>query len=292
MKSKKLLTTGMTLVLSASLLAGCSSSSSASDSSKGSGSKPQTVNVVLEADNQPYTYEDDNGKPAGYEYEVLKAVDKKLDNYNFKYQVLDYETAQAGLESGKYDLLSGCKFRTPAREEAFLVSKPYNYFFMNLVVKKDADISSLEDMNGKSIAPIVGTDGRAVALQDWIKKHPDVKIKFKTLASSGTMADEISQVEDGVYDAAYLSKEQADAILKETGYTDLKITDRVDGRDTVFLINKKEKDLQTAVNKALDELTSDGTLGKMTKDAFGEDNFEVAKKLGLTSDKDSGDSES
>ena len=92
-----------------------------------------TAEIVLEAENAPYTYEDDNGEPAGYEYEVLKLIDDYLDDWTFNYTVLDYETALAGTTSGKYDLDSGCKFRTPAREEAFLVSNPYNYFFMNLV---------------------------------------------------------------------------------------------------------------------------------------------------------------
>ena len=129
----------------------------------------KTAEIVLEAENAPYTYEDDNGEPAGYEYEVLKLIDDYLDDWTFNYTVLDYETALAGTTSGKYDLDSGCKFRTPAREEAFLVSNPYNYFFMNLVVKNDSGIKSLEDMDGKSIAPIVATDGRAVALADWME---------------------------------------------------------------------------------------------------------------------------
>ena len=178
----------------------------------------KTAEIVLEAENAPYTYEDDNGEPAGYEYEVLKLIDDYLDDWTFNYTVLDYETALAGTTSGKYDLDSGCKFRTPAREEAFLLSNPYNYFFMNLVVKNDSGIKSLEDMDGKSIAPIVATDGRAVALADWMEKHPDIKLDFETLAASGAMADEITSVEDGVYDAAYLSAEQATAILEETGH--------------------------------------------------------------------------
>ena len=133
---------------------------------------------------------------------ILKLIDDYLDDWTFNYTVLDYETALAGTTSGKYDLDSGCKFRTPAREEAFLVSNPYNYFFMNLVVKNDSGIKSLEDMDGKSIAPIVATDGRAVTLADWMEKHPDIKLDFETLAASGAMADEITSVEDGVYDAA------------------------------------------------------------------------------------------
>ena len=239
------------------------------------------LEVALEANNAPYTYEDEDGNPAGYEYEVLKLIDEKLPQYEFNYTVIDYETAAAGVNTGKYAFESGCKFRTPAREEAFLVSDPYNYFFMNLVVKDDSGIEGLEDLSGKSIASIVGTDGRAVALNDWLKAHPDVDIQFEELAAAGAMADEIQGVEDGVFDAAYLSAEQAQAIFDESDYSDLKITDRVDGRDTVFLINKDSKDVQEALNSALKTLTDEGTLGSLTKEFFGEDNFEVAEKLGL-----------
>ena len=239
------------------------------------------LEVALEANNAPYTYEDEDGNPAGYEYEVLKLIDEKLPQYEFNYTVIDYETAAAGVNTGKYAFESGCKFRTPAREEAFLVSEPYNYFFMNLVVKDDSGIEGLEDLSGKSIASIVGTDGRAVALNDWLKAHPDVDIQFEELAAAGAMADEIQGVEDGVFDAAYLSAEQAQAIFDESDYSDLKITDRVDGRDTVFLINKDSKDVQEALNSALKTLTDEGTLGSLTKEFFGEDNFEVAEKIGL-----------
>ena len=42
-----------------------------------------------------------------------------------------------------------------------------------------------------------------------------------------------------------------------------------------------QTELQEAVNKAIDALTEDGTLSKLTEEFFGEDNFEVAKELGL-----------
>lgn len=95
------------------------------------------------------------------------------------------------------------------------------------------------------------------------------------------MADEITSVEDGVYDAAYLSCRAGNAILDETGYDDLTITDRVDGRDTAFLINKDQTELQEAVNKAIDALTEDGTLSKLTEEFFRGGQLRVAKELGL-----------
>lgn len=241
----------------------------------------ETAEIALEAENAPYTYEDDDGNPAGYEYDVLLAIDEYLTDWDFNFQVIDYETGLAGTTTGRYDLESGCKFRTPAREEAFLVSEPYNFFFMNLVVKADSGISTLYDMDGKSIASIVATDGRAVALNDWMLNHPEIAIEFEPLAASGAMADEITGVEDGVYDAAYLSAEQANAILAEIGYDDLSITERVDGRDCVFLMNKGRTDLQAAVNEALIALTEDGTMGALSQKWFGEDNFATAESLGL-----------
>ena len=241
----------------------------------------ETVEIALEAENAPYTYEDDDGNPAGYEYDVLLAIDEYLTDWDFNFQVIDYETGLAGTTTGRYDLESGCKFRTPAREEAFLVSEPYNFFFMNLVVKADSGISTLYDMDGKSIASIVATDGRAVALNDWMLNHPEIAIEFEPLAASGAMADEITGVEDGVYDAAYLSAEQANAILAEIGYDDLLITERVDGRDCVFLMNKERTDLQAAVNEALIVLTENGTMGELSQKWFGEDNFATAEALGL-----------
>ena len=241
----------------------------------------ETVEIALEAENAPYTYEDDDGNPAGYEYDVLLAIDEYLTDWDFNFQVIDYETGLAGTTTGRYDLESGCKFRTPAREEACLVSEPYNFFFMNLVVKADSGISTLYDMDGKSIASIVATDGRAVALNDWMLNHPEIAIEFEPLAASGAMADEITGVEDGVYDAAYLSAEQANAILAEIGYDDLLITERVDGRDCVFLMNKERTDLQAAVNEALIALTENGTMGELSQKWFGEDNFATAEALGL-----------
>lgn len=268
------------LTTTAALLTACGQNGAGAQTQSNAGGA-KTVSIVLETNNNPYTYQDENGAPAGYDYEVLKLVDEYLEDWNFDYIIVDYETALAGVQSGKYDLLSGCKFRTPAREEAYLVSKPYNFFFLNLIVKSDSDIKSLNDMDGKSIASVVATDGRAVALNDWIDTHPETAVNFVPLASSGAMADEITQVEDGVYDAAYMSAEQANAIFEETGYTDLTITDVVGGRDTVFLYNKKNAELRDAVDTAIDALTENGTLGALTKEWFGQDNFAIAAELEL-----------
>lgn len=243
----------------------------------------KTVKFVLESQDPPYSYADKNGNPAGFDLTVLKAIDKKLDNYKFEYSVVDYQTALVGTKQGKYDALIGAFFETPARAKQYLLSKPYNYFFMNLIVPEDSKIESLEDLDGKTLDPIVPTDGRYVAIQNWLKRNPDVKIEVPTVTNQETFQDMFNAVHDGTYDAVYLSKAQYDGVADTLGYK-LKVTDPVDAAGTVILYNKKNGEVQKAIDEQIDALIKDGTLGKISEKYFKQDNFQKARELGAFKD--------
>ena len=281
---KRLFTLAMVSAVAAFGLAGCGSSSAdktadkITDTSTEDGVKK--VEIALVAGNAPYTYLDEDSKPAGYDYEVLKLIDDYLEDFEFNYTVIDYDSGLIGTKEGKYDLNAGAYFRTDAREKTYLISDPYNYFFLNLVVPEGSQVKSLKDMNGLTLAPIVATDGRYAALSDWEKENPDIKINMEDIAEAGTLADEVAGVHDGTYDAAYMAKEQAQAIFDEVGYT-LDVTDIVGGRDTTFLMNQDDSKLQEGVNEAIEALTKDNTIPKLTETWFGQDNFAKASELGL-----------
>lgn len=138
MKKNKLFTTAVAALVaigSLGALAGCGTANA-----KVSDSGVKTVKFVLESQDPPYSYADKNGNPTGFDLDVLKAIDKKLDGYKFEYSVVDYQTALVGTKQGKYDGLIGAFFETPARAKQYLLSKPYNYFFMNLIVPEDSKI--------------------------------------------------------------------------------------------------------------------------------------------------------
>lgn len=273
---KKKLITLTLLAISIISFAGCGSTKGSSNSS----SNAKTIEVALVAENAPYTYADKNGNPKGYDYEVLQKVAAGLKNYKFDYKVIDYQTGLIGTKEGKYDINAGCYFRTDAREKSYLVSDPYNYYFMNLIVNSNSKINSLTDMNGKSLVPIDATDGRYASFKDWEKAHPNVKIKMTPSSSQQTYVDMADSVHKGTYDAAYLSKAQFDGISDKLGYK-MKVTDIVDGRDTVYLINKQDTELQKEINEQLSKLQKDGTLSALSKKYFNQNNFDIAKKLGL-----------
>lgn len=276
MNIKKTLIRAIAAVSALGAMAGLAACGSASASDSGE----KTLKVALVVPNKPYAYAEKDGSPAGFEYEALKEIDEQNKNLKFEFSTQEYQNALIGLKEGKYDLVSGTFFRTPAREKDYLVTKPYNYYFLNLIVNPDSDIKTMEDLDGKSVVPIESTDGRYVAFRDWQKKHPDVKIKMEASSTQPTFTDMIQQVHDGTYDAVYLSKDQFDGVKDSLGYP-MKVTDPVDGRDTVFLLNKKNTEAQAEVNKSIEALTKDGSLAKLTQKWFKQDNFALAEKLGI-----------
>lgn len=281
MRKNRLLTTVVAaLVAAGSLgaLAGCGTANA-----KESNNGVKTVKFVLESQDPPYSYADKNGNPAGFDLAVLRAIDKKLDNYKFEYSVVDYQTALVGTKQGRYDALIGAFFETPARAKQYLLSKPYNYFFMNLIVPENSKIESLKDLNGKTLDPIVPTDGRYIAIQNWLKRNPDVKIEVPTVTNQETSQDMFNAVHDGTYDAVYLSKAQYEAVADTLGYT-LKVTDPVDAAGTVILYNKKSGEVQKAIDEQIDALITDGTLSEISKQYFKQDNFQKARELGVLRD--------
>ena len=281
MRKNRLLTTvvaALVAVGSLGALAGCGTANA-----KESNNGVKTVKFVLESQDPPYSYADKNGNPAGFDFAVLKAIDKKLDNYKFEYSVVDYQTALVGTKQGRYDALIGAYFETPARAKQYLLSKPYNYFFMNLIVPENSKIESLKDLNGKTLDPIVPTDGRYIAIQNWLKRNPDVKIEVPTVTNQETSQDMFNAVHDGTYDAVYLSKAQYEAVADTLGYT-LKVTDPVDAAGTVILYNKKSGEVQKAIDEQIDALITDGTLSEISKQYFKQDNFQKARELGVLRD--------
>ena len=281
MRKNRLLTTvvaALVAVGSLGTLAGCGTANA-----KESNNGVKTVKFVLASQDPPYSYADKTGNPAGFDLAVLRAIDKKLDNYKFEYSVVDYQTALVGTKQGRYDALIGAFFETPARAKQYLLSKPYNYFFMNLIVPENSKIESLKDLNGKTLDPIVPTDGRYIAIQNWLKRNPDVKIEVPTVTNQETSQDMFNAVHDGTYDAVYLSKAQYEAVADTLGYT-LKVTDPVDAAGTVILYNKKSGEVQKAIDEQIDALITDGTLSEISKQYFKQDNFQKARKLGVLRD--------
>jgi L-cystine transport system substrate-binding protein len=80
-----------------------------------------TLKVAHTQSYAPYDFINEKGESDGFEVAVLKAIDEKLDAYQFEYVGTSDEDLLIGLESGKYDIGTKGAWYTAERAEKFII---------------------------------------------------------------------------------------------------------------------------------------------------------------------------
>lgn len=250
-------------------LAGCAPDA-ASTSTASSASSGTAVNVVVNNGNPPYCYLDDDGNPVGYDYDVLKAVDDRLDGYTFSISAMEFSAMITACESGSADLVSCQLVPNDDRKAKFIFCKePFTLSPMVFAVASP-NIKTMDDMAGKSVAtsPTAYEYGM---LQDYNKKYPDKALVLQTI-SNLTAADSFKMVASGQVDSVLCYDGSFDTVNDETG-TGLYKTDVVMCESTYFMLNKSQQDLADAIDGVLKDMKSDGSLSQIATKDLGCDVF-------------------
>ena len=219
------------------------------------------ITFATEGTYAPYSYHDDNDELVGFDVEVAKAVAEKL-GVEARFTETQWDGIIAGLDAEKYDAIANQVSITEEREEKYLFSTPYTYVYGAVIVNGDnTDINSFEDLDGKDVALTVTSNWAEVA-----------ESYGGSIVSTSGFSESIQLVIQGRADATvndnvtYLDfkANQPDANVKIVATSD-------DATESAILLRKDDSDLQEAINEALEELRSEGTLAEISVKYFGED---------------------
>ncbi|CAK8053916.1 transporter substrate-binding domain-containing protein [Eupransor demetentiae] len=245
------------------------------NSGKSTSGHKRVVNVAHTQDYVPYDYVKD-GVSQGYEVDVLKAVNKLLPQYEFKYHPTSDEDLLVGLDSGKYDIGTKGAWKTKERAKKYILPKQADgASIIGITYRKDSNYQSFEDFAKQSgkLVPISPQNGQYNVIQQWNKDHPKEKIDLKS-ADQFTVGDAYNWVKEGRYDAyldvkvSYqesIKKNESDA--QQLAYLPYK------GIETYPIIsrsNPKNKQLADDYDKAIEKLKKNGTLAKLSQKYFHE----------------------
>ncbi|MGI6230408.1 MAG: transporter substrate-binding domain-containing protein [Tractidigestivibacter sp.] len=252
-------------------LAGCSApDETSSDSTTASDSSGTQISVVVANSNPPYCYVDDNGQPIGYDVDVLKAVDERLDDYSFSIEAMDFSAMITACESGSAPLVSCQLVPNDERRSKFIFCKePFTLSPLVFAVA-DPNIKTLDDMAGHSVLTSPQNYEYGM-LENYNEKYPDKALVLQTV-SNLTPADAFKMVATGQGDS-YLCYDGNFDTVNEEAQTGLYKTDVVMCESTYFMFNQSQTDLCNAVNDALVDMKSDGSLGKIAEQDLGTDVF-------------------
>ena len=237
------------------------------------------IEVVLCSGQAPYAYADEDGNPAGFDYEVLKLIDQELEQYTFNYSVVDQDSALVGTQQGTYDLCTASFFRTDSREETYACSTAFNYGFCTIVSPEGSGIESYEDCEGLTMVPVTTSDGLYAVYTDLTERYPDVSVDFEPSSSFVPYAEQFKGLNEGRWDFAIEIEGAYSSIADEFDFT-LDETDYVGAGECVYLMTKEKTELQEAVNGAIEKLIAENRLSELSIEYLGKDNYEIARELG------------
>ncbi len=171
-----------------------------------------TLLIATEGNWSPWTYHDENDQLTGLDVEIGTLIARGL-GVEPQFLETDWDSILAGVDTGRFDIACNGVGYTETRAEKYSFSTPYVYTHKVLVVAADnEDIKTVDDLSGRTTAnsasstyaqlaeehgatvTYVNTLGETVQLleqgrvdatinaevsiQDYLREHPDAKIKI------------------------------------------------------------------------------------------------------------------
>ncbi|MFD0587448.1 transporter substrate-binding domain-containing protein [Paenibacillus sp. GCM10027627] len=214
---------------------------------------------------------DKNGKLTGYDVEVVREIDKRLAEYEFEFQTLDFANILLSLETKKIDLAAHLFEKNPEREQKFYFNQePYAYWRNKIIVAStnNEPIQTLDDLKGKKV--LIGpTSAQAQLLENYNKANDNA---INIVYQQNDANDEVQQITSGRVDATL----GADFLLpiKDPNGQLKTVGDPLNEGHIQYVFRKDDADskaLADAVDKTIKELKADGTLKKLSEEWLGQD---------------------
>ena len=203
--------------------------------------------VATNAEFPPYEYHDGD-KIVGIDMEIAEEVAKKL-GLEVEVEDIAFDSVILEVTSGKADVGIAGISATEERKQSVDFSDTYTTSKQLIIVKDDSTIASGADLEGKTLGVQTGTTGD-ILVSD---------IKGATVERYAKGMDAVQALSQGKIDAVVIDSEVAKKFVEET--SGLKVLDEAYAEENYAIaVQKGNKELLDAVNKALSELKADGTI--------------------------------
>ena len=269
-KIQRILAGALVLAMGVTMVTGCGSSKNDNNSNN---DKKSTIDVsdisfvnngVLtvgaEMSYPPFEdIADDGSTPIGFDVDIATEVADRL-GLDVKFVNTAWDGIFAAIGKN-YDCVCSAVTITPERKQEMLFSTPYIENYQTVVVLKDSDlqINSFNDLDGKTIA---------------VQKETTSDILMSDYKSTGTINVEIvanekipncfTQLENKEIDAVVCDSSVADSFLnRNSDKYKLAYRDNEEAEEFAFAIGKDNEALKTAIDKALEEMKSEGVIDEI-----------------------------
>ena len=236
------------LILSALLLlsmAACSGGNDGMTIEKGK------LIMSTNAEFPPYEMTTDDGGFAGIDIEIAQAIAEKL-GLELVIDDMDFNAALLAVQQGKSDMVMAGVTVDPDRQKVMDFSNSYATGVQVIIVKEDSNVTA-DTLGDFMIGTQKGTTSDIYCSDDFGAEH------VTTYDSSITA---VQALINGQVDCVVVDNAPAQELVKANPGRKILETEYITENYAIGF-NKGNTQLQEAVNKALAELTADGTIQKI-----------------------------
>lgn len=224
----------------------------------------------------PASYHDsETNELTGYDVEVTREVAKRL-NLEAEFTEMAFDGMLASINNGQTDIAVNDITATEERREKFSFSEPYKYSFGAAIVRK-SDLSGIKDLDslkGKKAAGEATTTYMDVA-----REHGAEEVIYDNATNDQYLRD-VSTGRTDIILNDYYTQRLAVAAFPEFDIT-VHPSIKYNPSNQAILMKKDNSELLKEINKALDEMKSDGTMADLSEKFY--DGADVTKEVQLDS---------
>ena len=154
----------LSLLLLILVAGGCGKEEAKKEETKKEETKEEPLVVAMELAYPPFEGKDEAGEPTGISVDLMKAFGEYVGR-EIKIENTAWDGLIPSLQTGTADLVISSMTIRPDREEQVDFSDPYANALLAVLVNKNTDASSIEDLNqkGKKVAVKAGSTGHLYA---------------------------------------------------------------------------------------------------------------------------------
>ena len=211
------------------------------------------IRIGVFGDKPPFGYLDANGKNQGFDVEIARNMAQDLLGSPDKIEFVLTEAANRVeyIKSGKVDVLLANFTQTPERAEVVDFAAPYMQVALGVVSPKNAPITSIDQLKGKTLLVNKGTTADAY----FTKNHSDITLQ---------KYDQNTETFDALKDGRGVALAHDNALLwawaKENPNFDVAIGKLGEPENIAPAVQKGDQALLAWVNSEIAAMKQDGRL--------------------------------
>jgi amino acid transporter/ABC-type amino acid transport substrate-binding protein len=206
------------------------------------------LRVAVETSNPPIAFEDETGRPAGFDIDVIEAVAREM-GYRVSFRATAFSLLFSAVENGLADVAISELTITEERKKIVDFTKSYYQGGLALLVRPESTAGNLDDLKGKAI----GVKNRSTG-DIYMEKYPGYTVRRLSI-----FPDLAQMFDEGVIDGIVFDKSVIEQWLSRNTVSG-RLIDLESVESYGIAYPKKNPDLGRKLDKAIDALVRSGNL--------------------------------